>query len=330
MDRRRFLATGAGALGAIALGGPACLPDKRNGMESSTEAGTGSADVFRISLAQWSLHRALEAGERTNLGFASDARQEFDIGAIEFVSRFFEGRERETDYLSELKQRAEDVDVRMLLIMVDGEGNLGSPDAAVRRSAVENHFKWVQAARYLGCHSIRVNAMANEEAVAYEEQMRLSADGLSQLVEFASGLDVNVLVENHGSLSSNGEWLAGVMKAVDHPRCGTLPDFGNFCIDGSSYPQGRCNDMYDPYRGIEELMPFAKAVSAKSYEFDEDGNESILDYDRLMKTVLDAGYRGHVGIEYEGDGLSEVDGIRATRDLLVRLREKLTPEYSRT
>ncbi len=216
------------------------------------------------------------------------------------------------------------------MIMVDGEGNLGSPDAAVRRAAVENHFKWVQAARYLECHSIRVNAMVNEEAVAYDEQMRLSADGLRQLVEFADPLRINVLVENHGSLSSNGEWLAGVMKTVDHPGCGTLPDFGNFCLDGSPYPADGCNDMYDPYRGIEDLMPFARAVSAKSYEFSEDGSESILDYERLMRIVADAGYRGYVGIEYEGDGLSEVDGIRATRDLLLHLRDELGPEYDQT
>jgi sugar phosphate isomerase/epimerase len=330
MDRRRFMATGASAVGAIALFGPGCLSDDRNSMESSGDGGSNEGRLFEISLAQWSFHRALQAGDRTNMSFAADARREFDIGAIEFVSRFFDGRERETEYLSELKQLAADVEVRMLVIMVDGEGNLGSPDAAVRREAVENHFKWVQAAKYLGCHSIRVNAMVNEEAVAYDEQMRLSADGLRQLVEFADPLGINVLVENHGSLSSNGEWLAGVMKTVDHPRCGTLPDFGNFCLDGSPYPAGGCNEMYDPYRGIGQLMPFAKAVSAKSYEFSEDGSELILDYGRLMRIVADAGYRGYVGIEYEGDVLSEVDGIVATRDLLLHLRDELAPEYDQT
>jgi len=218
--------------------------------------------------------------------------------------------------------------VRMLLIMVDGEGNLGSPDAMTRRTAVENHIKWVQAAKYLDCHSIRVNAMINDEATEYDEQMRLSADGLRQLVEIAAGLDINVLVENHGSLSSNGEWLAGVMKMVDHPRCGTLPDFGNFCMVGSPYPADQCDDMYDPYRGTADLMPYAKAVSAKSYEFGEDGNEKFLDYHRLIRIVLDAGYRGHLGIEYEGDVLPEAEGIRATHSLLIRLRGQLTPEYN--
>ncbi|MDX1740883.1 MAG: sugar phosphate isomerase/epimerase family protein [Rhodothermales bacterium] len=329
MDRRKFIASGTAAAGALALVGPACLSKKQDEVEARMLSTDAPDVLFGISLAQWSLHRMLQSGELSNLEFAAKARQEFDIGAIEFVSRFFDGRERETEYLSELQQRAADADVKMLLIMVDGQGNLGSPDTDVRRTAVENHFKWVQAAKYLGCHSIRVNAMYNDEAVEAEEQLKLSADGLRQLAEFADGLEINVLVENHGALSSNGQWLAGVMTAVDHPRCGTLPDFGNFCLDGSPYPPENCRDMYDPYTGTTELMPFAKAVSAKSYEFSENGDESVLDYERLMRIVLDAGYRGYVGIEYEGSTLPEDQGIIATRDLLLRLRQSLTPEYNR-
>jgi sugar phosphate isomerase/epimerase len=193
--------------------------------------------------------------------------------------------------------------------MCDGEGALGDPDDAARTTAVENHYRWVEAARHLGCHSIRVNAQSRGTP---DEQRALAADGLRRLTEFAAERDINVIVENHGGLSSNGTWLTSVMRAVDHPRCGTLPDFGNFQIGEGEW--------YDRYQGVAELMPFAKAVSAKSHDFDEQGNETGTDFMRMMHIVLDAGYRGHVGIEYEGSRLSEPDGIRATKALLERVR----------
>ena len=330
MDRRQFLVTGSTATGALILLGPGCVSSDKTDTGSAVNEKAPMGSIFEISLAQYSLHRAYRDGIRDPMNFAADARGEFGIGAIEYLSRDMRGREREPDYLAELKSRADGEGVRGLLIMVDGEGNLGSSDPGVRRSAVENHFKWVQAAKFLSCHSIRVNAMINAESLGYDEQMKLSADGLRQLVEFAAGQELNVIVENHGGLSSSGEWLSGVMEMVDHPRCGTLPDFGNFCIEGSAYPVDGCNVMYDYYRGVEELMPYAKAVSAKSYDFDEAGNETTLDYERLMRIVLDAGYRGYVGIEYEGSVLSEDDGIRATRDLLLNVRERLATEYKET
>jgi sugar phosphate isomerase/epimerase len=192
--------------------------------------------------------------------------------------------------------------------MIDGEGDLGDPDEKARQSAVERHHKWVEAAARLGCHSIRVNARSTG---TYEEQLKLAADGLAQLSEFAAGHKLNVIVENHGGLSSDGGWLAGVMKQVGMNNCGTLPDFGNF---GS----------YDRYKGVEELMPYAKAVSAKSHQFDDTGNETKTDYYRMMKIVVDSGYRGFVGIEWEGGKPSEVEGIRLTQKLLERVREKLS------
>ncbi len=192
--------------------------------------------------------------------------------------------------------------------MCDGEGRLGDPDAARRREAVENHRKWLDAARTLGCVSIRVNAASDG---TFDEQQKLAADGLRQLCELAAPLGINVIVENHGGLSSNGQWLAGVMKMVDHPRCGTLPDFGNFYD-------------YDRYQGVADLMPFAKAVSAKSHEFDSEGNESAKDYRRLMKIVTDAGYHSWVGIEYEGKSLSEHEGILATSRLLERVSREMS------
>ena len=196
--------------------------------------------------------------------------------------------------------------------MVDGEGQIGAPDETERIQTVENHHRWAEAARFLGCHSIRVNAAS---AGTPAEQRKLAADGLHRLVEFADDFEINVLVENHGGISSNGAWLASLMREVNHPRCGTLPDFGNF--------QMRAGTWYDRYVGMAELMPYAKAVSAKSYDFDRDGWCVETDYLRVLRIMLDAGYRGYVGIEYEGSGLSEPDGIRATRDLLVRVRDLL-------
>lgn len=267
---------------------------------------------FRISLAQWSLHRTIRAGELDHLDFARYTREEFDIDAIEYVNQFFMDRARDRDYLTEMNSRAEDHGVYQHLIMCDGEGRLGDPDEGERLRAVENHHKWVEAAKDLGCATIRVNAASEGD---YEEQAELAADGLRQLCEFADPFEINVIVENHGGLSSNGAWLAQVMRLVDHPRCGTLPDFGNFQIAPG--------ETYDIYQGVEELMPFAKGVSAKSHDFDEDGNETEMDYRRLMRTVIDAGYDSWVGIEYEGDGLSEYEGIAATLALLETVRSEI-------
>ncbi len=269
--------------------------------------------LFRISLAQWSLHRMLEAGELDALDFAAFTKNEFGIEAIEYVNSFFKEHAQDKAYLDQLKRRADDNGVKSLLIMVDGEGALGDPDDLKREQAIFNHHKWVNAAKFLGCHSIRVNAQSSG---TYDEQRDLATDGLRRLTEFATRDDLNVIVENHGGLSSNGAWLAAVMKQVDHPRCGTLPDFCNFHLGSGKW--------YDRYQGVTELMPFAKAVSAKSHDFDDAGNETQTDFRRMMKIVLDAGYGGYVGIEYEGDSLSEVDGVKATKKLLETVRDELT------
>jgi L-ribulose-5-phosphate 3-epimerase len=277
--------------------------------------------LFDISLAQWSLHRTLRKGELDALDFAKTAKIDYGIEAIEYVNSFFKDKARDEAYLKQLKKRAADHGVKSLLIMVVGEGALGDPDEKKRAKAIENHHQWVEAAKFLGCHSIRVNAQSGG---SYEEQQKLAADGLRRLTEFGARHQINVIVENHGGLSSNGAWLAGVMKMVDHPRCGTLPDFGNFCLDWGR--QEEPDAWYDRYKGVAEMMPFAKAVSAKSNDFDEQGNETRTDYRKMMRIVLDAGYHGHVGVEYEGSGLSEPEGIRATKALLVKVREELVAE----
>ena len=269
--------------------------------------------LFEISIAEWSLHKSLFGKKISNLDFPVVAKKEFKISAVEYVNQFFKDKATDKNYLNELKKICDNEGVKSLLIMCDGEGKLGDPDKNKRISSVNNHKRWIEAAKHLGCHSIRVNASSSG---SYDDQQKLAADGLSRLSEFASTHGLNVIVENHGGLSSNGQWLSGVMKSVNMKNCGTLPDFGNFRIGGGK--------TYDRYKGVKELMPFAKAVSAKSHDFDNNGNEIHTDYHKMMKIVIDAGYRGYVGVEYEGSKLSEYDGIKATKKLLESVREKLS------
>lgn len=284
---------------------------------------------FKLSLAQWSLNKHIFAGDIDPMEFARVAN-ELEFEGIEYVSSFYaEGikkaddpKQAMQDVLDTLKAKSEKYNVENVLIMVDGEGELASPDENTRNTAVENHKKWVDAAEFLGCHSIRVNLFGTNSK---DEWKSAAVDGLTKLSEYASEKNVNVLVENHGYLSSNAALLAEVMEEVNLENCGTLPDFGNFCLkrkDGEQW-EAECVEEYPIYKGIKEMMPYAKAVSAKSYDFDEDGNETKLDYARILKIVKDAGYTGFIGVEYEGERLSEEEGIIATRDLLIKEGSKL-------
>jgi sugar phosphate isomerase/epimerase len=266
---------------------------------------------FSISLAEWSLHQTIQTGKIDNLTFPEFTKKQFDIDAVEYVNQFFKDKAKDQDYLIELKKRVADLGVKSLLIMIDDEGHLGDADEKKRKQAVENHYPWVEAAKFLGCHSIRVNARSSGSA---DEQRQRAVDGVRQLCEFAANHQINIIIENHGGLSSNGAWLASVIKQVNLPNCGTLPDFGNFNLgDGKSY---------DRYLGVKELMPFAKGVSAKSYEFDSHGNEVQTDFRQMMQIVLDAGFNGYVGIEYAGKKHSEMDGILLTKKLLEKIRSE--------
>ncbi len=271
---------------------------------------------FKISLAEWSLHKMLFDKKLDNLDFPAKAKNDFGISAVEYVNQFFVDKAKDTAYLTELKKRCDDNGVTSVLIMVDGEGEMADLDGKKRAKAVENHYKWVEAAKFLGCHSIRVNCfgIGSEEEVA-----KAGTDGLRKLSEFAQPFGINVIVENHGGYSSKGTWLAGVISAVGLSNCGTLPDFGNFCVrrEKGDMWESPCVEEYDRYKGVEEMMPFAKGVSAKAYGFDANGNCIETDYSRMLPIVKAAGYTGHIGIEYEGS-ISEEDGIRATKALLER------------
>lgn len=269
---------------------------------------------FDISLAEWSLHKALFGKKITNLEFPGIARKEFDISIVEYVNQFFKDKAQDKTYLNDLLTRCKDNGISNHLIMIDGEGDLAATDAAERQKAVENHHKWVECAKYLGCKTIRVNAAGKGTE---EEMAKAAVESLGKLGEFAKTMNINVIVENHGGNSSNGKWLSGIMKQVNMKNVGTLPDFGNFCIKrGEGHT---CAEEYDRYQGTTELIPFAKGASAKFYNFDASGNCVETDYNRILKIVKDSGFKGIMGIEYEGDSLEEYDGIRKSKALLERV-----------
>lgn len=305
LTRRSLLATAAAGLAVAAL--PGCGSAAREDCPSCAADTLG----WSISLAQWSLHRTFfgrDGYEKQDpLDFAAIAKNRFGITALEYVNQFYADKKQDDAYLKQLKQRADDLGVTSVLIMCDREGNLGDPDEGKRAQAVENHLRWLEWAKFLGCHSIRVNAAS---AGTWDEQVRLAADGLRRLSEKATPFGLNVIVENHGGLSSNGKWLAQVMATVGLKNCGTLPDFGNFRTKKDP------DEWYDRYQGVQELMPFAKGVSAKTHEFDAAGNEVRTDYRRMLRIVKAAGYKGRIGIEYEGSQLKEPEGIVATKKLL--------------
>ena len=312
-DRRSFLKhLGIGALGLSVLPAISCTgqtgESNNESTDESTAGGASNGLFFKISLAQWSLHRTLFEGKLDNLDFAKTAAETFDIHAVEYVNQFFKDKAQDTAYLTEMNKRASDYGVTNVLLMIDGEGQLGSTVEQDRLKAVENHYRWVEAAKFLGCHSIRVNAAGEGTP---EEVQAAAIDGLGRLAEFASQHDIGVIVENHGGMSSHGDWLSAVLRGVGKDNCGSLPDFGNFY-------------EYDRYQGVKDLMPLAKGVSAKTYAFDAQGDETKIDYRQMLQIVKDAGYTGHIGVEYEGDELSEEEGIKATKALLERIGAELS------
>ena len=273
-----------------------------------------SIENLKISLAQWSLNKSIKNGKLPILDFAKKARS-FDIEGIEFVSGLYT---RDTDILErmsmnslakELIKRSNDYGIDNVLFMIDNQGDLASSNKNERFQAIDNHKRWIDLSAEIGCKTMRVNLNGEKDLNKWTKNSVKSLTALNKYNE-----NINVVVENHGGLSSSGKYLSNVMSKVKLENCGTLPDFGNFCMNGS--PWGNCTEMYDRYLGTEELMPYAHAVSAKSYDFDDEGNETSIDYERMMEIVKRSGYQGYVGIEYEGNRLGEDDGIIATKKLL--------------
>jgi sugar phosphate isomerase/epimerase len=292
-NRREFLQTASVAAASIPL-------------LSTSSFSTAGKPKYKLSLAEWSLNKALFSKKMTNLDFPVKAAKEFGLFGVEYVSVFF--KDTSPAYLNELLKITKDNGVTNVLIMVDNEGDLGSTDTNIRNQGIEKHHRWVDAARFLGCKSIRVNARGKGTP---EEVATAAVDSLTKLSEYGAKQDINIIVENHGGISSNGKWLTGIMERVNMKNCGTLPDFGNFRISET--------EEYDRYLGVQEMMKYAKGVSGKSWDFDAEGNETKMDFYRLMKIVKDSGYKGWIDIEYEGTRLSEPEGIMATKKLLEKI-----------
>ncbi|MCC3861102.1 sugar phosphate isomerase/epimerase family protein [Pseudemcibacter aquimaris] len=309
-NRRKFIALSAAAGTATTIG--AMIPN----------AFAQNSSDLKISLAQWSLHRAYRDGSLDPKNFAADTKDMFNLDAIEYVSDFYANEKHNASYWKEMRKIADDQGVTSLLIMIDGEGELGSSSDTDRTQSIDRHKPWIDAAREMGCHSVRVNAFGKGTDTAIKAAL---VNGLGRLTEYGEKLGINVLVENHGLQTSNAAFMVDVIKQVNNPYLGTLPDFGNWCIskEWGGTENNSCSYMYDPYRGVEEYLPYAKGVSAKAYAFDKDGNETQMDYRRMLKLVKDAGFQGHIGIEYEGQHLSEPDGIRATKALLEKAWKSL-------
>lgn len=302
MQRRHFLTSAFATAATVATSQADHPAEKKDAPAEKKDP------LFKISLAQWSNHRLIFSKKITNLGWPDYVQKTYGISGLEFVNQFFKDKARNVAYLRDLKRRVENAGSTSLLIMVDGEGHMGADTEAARQKTVDNHKKWVDAAKFLGCHSIRVNSYTKikEKDVAAKH----CVDGLQKLSQYAAGHDINVIVENHGGLSSDGAWMAGVLKDVGMENCGSLPDFGNF-------------HGYDRYQGIKDLMPFAKGVSAKSREFNEAGDEVQTNFEKAMKIVLEHNYHGWVGVEFEGNKHSEDEGVKLTKALLEKVRNKL-------
>ena len=276
---------------------------------------------IEISLAEWSLHRALEAGKIDHLDFPSIAKKDYNISTVEYVNGLFGGKKmdfraagKNNAYLKELLIRSKDAGVVNHLIMVDDEGSLAQPDEKVRIIAVDDHKKWIEAAKFLGCLTVRVNLFGDGSP---EAKKTAAIDSLSRLGDFAKTMDINIVAENHGHESSNGAWVADIMKQVNRSNVGTLPDFGNFCLsqDWGSTQEG-CNEEYDRYLGVKEMLPFAKGLSAKTYDFDSKGEQPKIDYKKMIDIVKASGFKGYIGIEFEGNTQPEEEGIRKTKLLI--------------
>lgn len=311
MIRRKFIQTSTVASLALSTGLLSSCQEK-----SKTEAATEKKQhMLDISLAQWSLNQSFFNKKLDVNDFASISKSVHDISAVEYVNQFYVDHATDEKFWNEMRSRADNVGVKSLLIMVDAEGDLGNLNDKDRNQAVQNHYKWVNAAKLLGCHSIRVNAFGE----GGKEQVGTALeDGLGKLAEYSAKENINVLIENHGLYSSDGAWIAQLIKKVNTPYLGTLPDFGNWCTNikwGSIHGEG-CEAVYDIYQGVSDFMPFAKGVSAKAYNFNEDGEETSIDFAKMIALVKDAGFSGHIGVEYEGSTMSEVEGIRATKALI--------------
>ena len=322
MERRTFIRNGFTlGLGAASFGTALAH-------NVLTDFSANSTPFFKLSLAQWSLHNAIWKRQLDPYDFPAKAK-ELGFEGVEFVNQLYPDVMKAKDktaalkqFISKLNTAAKTEGVENVLIMIDGEGDLAVPSISERNQAIENHKAWVETAAAMGCHSIRINLFGERDEIAWKAQ---AAESMRKLGEFAAPYKVNIIVENHGYLSSNAALVMEMLAEVNLPNCGTLPDFGNFCLEREAGKRwdAACIREYDRYQGVKELLPKAFAVSAKSHDFDQAGNETHTDFKRMLQLVKDAGYTGFIGVEYEGQQLDEISGILATKELLLKQAKQL-------
>lgn len=329
MKRRNFIRNSSQAGIAFSLLGMYACKDAKKREDETTENANLTVEAvdpfFKLSLAQWSIHKMIKDDGVDPYTFAEKAKN-WGFSGLEYVSQLYPAdldndeysEEAMANFIEKSNAEAKKHGLQNVLIMIDGQGSLAVNDEKERNESVERHHKWVDAAQAMGCHAIRVNLRGSDDPAEWKAN---SVDGLTKLSTYAKDKAIEILVENHGGLSSNGAMLADVMATVDMDNCGTLPDFGNFCITRSD---NGCADEYDKYKGVKEMMPYAKAVSAKTHDFDADGNETEIDYVKMLQMVKDQGYTSFIGVEYEGSKLSEEAGIIATKELMLKAAKEMT------
>lgn len=314
-SRRSFIKKTA--LGTAGLTTAAAFPLSLNSCQLNSMA------LPKISLAQWSLHRAFTEGRLNAENFASIAKNSFNINAVEYVNQFYVKKATNEGFWNQMKSNADNEGVKSLLIMVDDEGLLGDTNLAERKKAIENHYKWIHAAKIMGCHAIRINAFSDGNNPS--EIKAALVQGLGSLAMYGKEEGIHILIENHGFHTSDADFMVGIIKDVNNPYLGTLPDFGNWCLNAEwgSTQGNTCTQVYNPYDGVSKFLPYAKGVSAKSYNFNDSGYDTVIDYPKLLKLVKEEAYDGYIGIEYEGTTLGEEAGIRATKTLIEKVWQQV-------
>jgi L-ribulose-5-phosphate 3-epimerase len=269
--RRDFLAGAALAAAAAAAGARAADRPTRDD----------------ISLAAWSLNRSFFVAQKWKLlDLPRIVRTEFDINGIELVNQFFENPMMR--YLRELKANAAKFGVTFVLIMVDGEGDMIAPDKNERMQAAIAHRKWVDIAHYLGCHAIRCNLGGSTRDTSWKtdkDMVSRATESCGNLLEYAKGADLNVVLENHGGASSDADIMVSLMKAINHPNIGTLPDFGNV------------NPGDDHADVLRKIAPYAKGISVKASWRPDGTHNPAWDLEKMIRICQEAGYHGFWGIE---------------------------------
>jgi sugar phosphate isomerase/epimerase len=279
------------------------------------ESGFKSESKPKLVLAQWTFNKDLFAGKMTTIDFVNKAA-EMGFDGVEFVSQFIKDKVNDDAYLAELKLASETAGIKNTMISVDvSEAKLGSSDPDERDIATAKHKEWIVAASKLNCPTIRVNAHGDGTA---DEMMSAMFNSVKELANFGKSYNVGVTIENHGQYSSDGKWLSQLIGKLVPYGVGSVADFDNWCIEreGGKLWGTPCIKEYDRYLGMKELLPTARSVSVKAFDFDEQGNAIKTDFKRMFQLIKEAQYDEYLAIEFEGHDMDPIEGIRKTLELV--------------